>query len=579
VRVYAGIDPVTGRRHYLREIIPPGPRAEDQADEALARLLAEVREKRHPRTNATLNQLLDRHLEMIEAERTTLTTYRGYVDKHIRPLIGSEKIGAIDADILDSFYAELRRCRDHCRRRRAFDHRTERPHDCDDRCRRHSCKPLSAWTIRKIHFIISGAYQRAVRWKWVAVNPAPHAEPPSAPPPDPRPPNADEAARIVSAAWKDHDFGTLVWLAMTTGARRGELCGLRWPHFDQARAVLALQRSIAQDGAETWEKHTKTHQRRHVTLDAETVAILAEHHTRCQNRATALGLQLAPDAFIFAASPDGRVPLKPSSVTQRYDRLARRLGIDTTLHKLRHYSATELITAGVDIRTVAGRLGHAGGGTTTLRVYAAWVSEADQRAATTLLTRMPARPAPPPDPAERAKLDPQAPYEHIAATLRQAILDGTLPAGSVLPPVVQLAKEYGVAVGTAHRALTLLKDWGLVDASRGRRATILPIEPTATPPDQPTLAEPSGILAETNSTAEGSTMARHLLDLEVRRKGQVVAKLTAEADPKDARDLRQLLLDAVKRDGRTEPQIGEYEMDVRYAGKAPLITTFVATTR
>ena len=566
---------MTGRRHDLKEVIPAGPMAEAKAEETLARLLTEIREKRNPRTNATLNQLLDRHLEMIEAERTTLATYRGYVDKHIRPLIGSERIGAIDADILDSFYAELRRCREHCRRRRTIDHRTERPHACDDHCRRHVCQPLSAWTIRKIHFIISGAYQRAVRWKWVAANPAPQAEPPSAPPPDPRPPTADEAARILTAAWKDPDFGVLVWLAMTTGARRGELCALRWPHLDATRAVLALQRSIAQDGADMWEKHTKTHQRRHVTLDAETVAILLEYRTRCDNRAAALGLQLAPDAFIFAASADGRVPLKPSSVTQRYERLAARLGIETTLHKLRHYSATELIAAGVDIRTVAGRLGHAGGGTTTLRVYAAWVSEADQRAATTLLTRMPARPAPPPDPADRAKLDPQASYEHIAATLRLAILDGTLPTGSVLPPVVQLAHEHGVAVGTAHRALALLKDWGLVEASRGRRATVL-AAPSA---NQLTPRDNTGILSATSSTEETSMARQYLLDLEVRRKGQVVAKLTAEADPKNARELRELLLDTVKRDGHNELQIGEYEMDVRYAGKTPLITTFVAAAR
>jgi integrase len=51
-----------------------------------------------------------------------------------------------------------------------------------------------------------------------------------------------------------------------------------------------------------------------------------------------------------------------------------RLGINTTFHKLRHYSATELIRAGVDIRTVAGRLGHAEG-STTLTYYAAWVRE------------------------------------------------------------------------------------------------------------------------------------------------------------------------------------------------------------
>lgn len=52
-----------------------------------------------------------------------------------------------------------------------------------------------------------------------------------------------------------------------------------------------------------------------------------------------------------------------------------------------HYSATELLTAGVDLRTVAGRLGH-GDGTTTLRHYAAWVEFADQAAAATIGARM-----------------------------------------------------------------------------------------------------------------------------------------------------------------------------------------------
>ncbi|HZA72169.1 MAG TPA: tyrosine-type recombinase/integrase, partial [Propionibacteriaceae bacterium] len=75
---------------------------------------------------------------------------------------------------------------------------------------------------------------------------------------------------------------------------------------------------------------------------------------------------------------------------------ARRLGITTSIHKLRHYSATELIAAGVDIRTVAGRLGHGGGGGTTLRTYTAWVSESDQRTASKLAPRMPTRPTAPP---------------------------------------------------------------------------------------------------------------------------------------------------------------------------------------
>jgi len=80
--------------------------------------------------------------------------------------------------------------------------------------------------------------------------------------------------------------------------------------------------------------------------------------------------------------------LLPDTATQRYERMADRLGIRTTLHKLRHYSATELIAAGVDVRTIAGRLGHGGGGTTTLKVYAAFVNEADQRAAAALAQRL-----------------------------------------------------------------------------------------------------------------------------------------------------------------------------------------------
>ncbi|WP_406692310.1 tyrosine-type recombinase/integrase [Saccharopolyspora sp. ID03-671] len=40
--------------------------------------------------------------------------------------------------------------------------------------------------------------------------------------------------------------------------------------------------------------------------------------------------------------------------------MATRLGIETHLHALRHYSATELLTAGVDLPTVSGHLGHGG---------------------------------------------------------------------------------------------------------------------------------------------------------------------------------------------------------------------------
>ena len=105
-----------------------------------------------------------------------------------------------------------------------------------------------------------------------------------------------------------------------------------------------------------------------------------------------MGSLLRPRSYVFSSDPESLVPLNPDSVSQRYKRMAESLDIDATLKSLRHYSATELISAGVDVRTVAGRLGHGGGGATTLRVYTAWTSEADQRAARTVSGRMPARP-------------------------------------------------------------------------------------------------------------------------------------------------------------------------------------------
>jgi integrase len=155
--------------------------------------------------------------------------------------------------------------------------------------------------------------------------------------------------------------------------------------------VIVLRTSLAQVRQDQWEKDTKTHQQRRLALDAETVAVLAEHLARCQARAASIVVVLAPAAFVFSTAPDASTHLAPDLVTQRYSRLAARLSIETHLHALRHYSATELVSAGVDIRTIAGRLGHAGGAT-TLRVYAAWVSEADQRAAAALGPRMPPRP-------------------------------------------------------------------------------------------------------------------------------------------------------------------------------------------
>ena len=66
VRVYAGVDSVTKRRHDLVKVIPAGPKAKQQARAARDRLVSQVEERRNLRMNATPDQLLDRYLDQFD---------------------------------------------------------------------------------------------------------------------------------------------------------------------------------------------------------------------------------------------------------------------------------------------------------------------------------------------------------------------------------------------------------------------------------------------------------------------------------------------------------------------------------
>ena len=136
----------------------------------------------------------------------------------------------------------------------------------------------------------------------------------------------------------------------------------------------------------------RAEQRLHRILDALVVAVAVlrvdlltcelfrDWFQRRRAEAHTLGVQVPDDAFAFSPDPAGREPWNPDTMTHRYRRYARRVGIASSLKELRHYSATQLLAAGTDLNTVAGRLGHAEG-STTLKFYAQFTRPADQRAA------------------------------------------------------------------------------------------------------------------------------------------------------------------------------------------------------
>lgn len=350
VRVSAGTDPVTGRRLWLCGTCA----SKQEAERLRTKFLGQVDDKKASRTRASLGALLDEWLPGAELGANTRDNYAGLIERFIRPALGALPLSRVTPQRIERFYGELRRCRARCDGRPFVEHRRQSAHDCAKaRCGPHGCRPLAPSSVLVLHAILSGAFEAAVRWDWVSVNVARVAKRPKLPPPNPDPPTPDQAAVLVNAAWEqDVTWGTLVWLVMTTGMRRGEVLALRWRHVHFDRRVLEIRRNYVQRRGRKIEKDTKTHQMRRIALDQETVAVLEEHRDRALHRAKLLDVASVDDWYLFSNDPAHGRPLNPDWITHRYTAMAADQGIATHLHELRHYSATELLSAGVDLATV-----------------------------------------------------------------------------------------------------------------------------------------------------------------------------------------------------------------------------------
>jgi integrase len=287
--VWAGYDPLTRKQRYLRETA----KTYGAAAEALTRLQSQVDQNRHPKSDITVGQAIAQWLDTARHEDTTRARYEDLIRIYIAPMLGKVVAGKLDAEILERFYTRLQQCRELC----------------DGRSRAsHVCRPLSASTVRKIHYIVSAALEQAVRWRHLGINPASLAVAPTPRRPDPDPPTAEEAAAIIGAAWRDPEWGLLLWLVIVTGMRRGELSAPRWRHVDLRAGTLLIQRANAQVKAVVREKATKSQQQRRVAIDELTVALLTEHRDRWKQRCADLGVRFHDDLFVFSPALDASKP-------------------------------------------------------------------------------------------------------------------------------------------------------------------------------------------------------------------------------------------------------------------------------
>jgi integrase len=204
---------------------------------------------------------------------------------------------------------------------------------------------------------------------------------------DVAPPPVEQVAGLLATALERNPrLGLFLRLAVVLGARRGELCALRWHHIDLDRGEVLLERGVVYVSRQPLiDKPTKTRSKRRLALDTSTVELLRAHRERSEQVARELDFTLPASAYVFSREPDGSRPLAPTLVSHQFAALARSLGMRCRLHDLRHLMVTYLISQGVDWRTAAGRAGHAGPHM-TLGTYAHFQPAQDRAAAELLAT-------------------------------------------------------------------------------------------------------------------------------------------------------------------------------------------------
>lgn len=347
--VDVGTDPATGRRRQMSRTIRGGKRT---AESRLAALVAEAEAGQHRSTAGTVDGLLDAWLEVKEAagrSPTTMRTYRQVADLWVRPAIGALPVTKVTVRRLDQLYASV------------------------------SAAGRSANTVAHVHAVVRGALNQALRWGWITSNPALATTRPHVPKAEIAPPTVAQLRRLLAqAAEADEDLGRMLVVAVALGARRGELCGLRWADVDLEAATVRIRRAVVDVRGEVIVKDTKTHQARTVDVDAGTVAVLERHRAEVELRAATHRCTIGPDSYVWSRMPDGSEPLRPELVTKAYSAAAIAVGLcrevdgrrraTTRLHDLRHLNATLQLAAGVPVATVSERLGHAKQ-STTLDIY------------------------------------------------------------------------------------------------------------------------------------------------------------------------------------------------------------------
>lgn len=241
-------------------------------------------------------------------------------------------------------------------------------------------RTLSAKTVLEHHRLIHTVLDQAVKEGLIPSNPADRVMLPKAEKKEVNYFQPETVAAIRDALESEPiKWKTLTHMLLITGARRGEILGLKWENVDFKGSRIYICNNIlytAERGI--YEETPKTERsKRYVSLPAETMQLLKKYQLWQYEERLRMGEYFQYRGFVF--SQDNGNPMHPDSVTDWLGKFSKRHNLPhVNPHAFRHTMASMLYFNGVDSVSISKRLGHAQI-STTANIYAHVMEEADKK--------------------------------------------------------------------------------------------------------------------------------------------------------------------------------------------------------
>lgn len=293
----------------------------------------------------TFEEFSEIFLEKYCKDNISLVTTSGYKKllKKIIPIIGKYKLSKITPFILDSMYQKLGIGIDG--------------------------QQLGYHSKYGYYKLINVMMNQAIRWEILDKNPNLKATKPKKEHKEKRFYEIEHVNKLLDVLDNESiKYKTLIVLALDTGARRSEICALRWSDINIDTRIIKIDKSLKVVEGIVDEKTTKTESsKREIMISESTLKVLEEYREWQNAYIKVVGKKWNGTDRIFT-SKDGNY-IHPSTCDHILRKIVKKYELDPIcFHELRHTCASLLINIGIDPKTVSKRLGHSDS-SVTMEIY------------------------------------------------------------------------------------------------------------------------------------------------------------------------------------------------------------------